>query len=223
MAVRLDANGDYLSRTDPGGAFTFSCWVKWKGTGGYSPVMFSAWFGGTWSGSSGRITYDPDIGGGDVVLTGTTIRDGIPSTDTWYFLCFVFDGTFGDNCIRGDFVGDGDSISLGITVSSYGSVGNSMRVGDGPVSGTWSNVSVAGAKCWTRALSASELETERYSETVVDSTNLWAYWPLSVHTDLTDAYSDKDWTGNGTLSTESDDPPWTGGGRNPVPMGFILD
>lgn len=211
MAVRFDASGDYLVRNDPGAAFTFTCWVKQKGAGAWDRTFFNAWFGPTTSGSIATVHIGGDSG--DVQLYGGgggTIRTGVPTTDVWYFLAVTVTSPLGDYCIHGDFVGDGESIDVSNLphASSYGSFGNPMHISD---PSDWGNFAIANAKCWTRVLTNAQIETERYSEAVVDATNLWAYWPLTVHTDLTDAFADNDWTGAGTLSTEVDAPAFTGG------------
>lgn len=70
------------------------------------------------------------------------------------------------------------------------------------------NGRVTDARCWTAALSQSEIQAENASPyAVVRTSNLWAAWPLQSHTTLTDSSGNsRDLTAGGTLSTEINAP-----------------
>lgn len=62
-------------------------------------------------------------------------------------------------------------------------------------------------RVWSAALSPAELTAERASPTPVRTADLWAHWPLTVHTDLTDASGNgRHLSATGTLETASNPP-----------------
>lgn len=66
---------------------------------------------------------------------------------------------------------------------------------------------VAYWRVWSAALSPAELTAERASPTPVRTADLWAHWPLTVHTDLTDASGNgRHLSATGTLETASNPP-----------------
>src|SRR3546814_9767414 len=67
------------------------------------------------------------------------------------------------------------------------------------------NTRVAYARLHAAVLTPTQIDAEAVSATPVITANLWASWPLTVHTDLTDhSGNGRDFTAVGTLSTEAD-------------------
>jgi hypothetical protein len=84
---------------------------------------------------------------------------------------------------------------------------NVTEIGRTTGDGEWANCRIAHVKVWTSNLTGAQIAAEMDSATPVVTSNLWAYWPLASHTDLTDASGNgRHLTGNGTLATE-DGPP----------------
>lgn len=73
-------------------------------------------------------------------------------------------------------------------------------------------------RIWTALLSSAQLTTERAATSPVVSANLDSYYPLALHTVLTDSGPNgrAAWTAAGTLSTEAD--PTIGGGSTTYKM-----
>lgn len=68
-------------------------------------------------------------------------------------------------------------------------------------------VDVAYWRVWTAALSEEELAAEMQSPSPVRTADLWADWPLTAHTDLTDDSGNvRHLASEGSISTSADDP-----------------
>jgi hypothetical protein len=74
----------------------------------------------------------------------------------------------------------------------------------------WWNGRLANVRVWAAALSQAELSAEWSSPTPVRTSGLWADWPLSTHTDLTDhSGNGRDLVAGATATTTEDGPPVT--------------
>lgn len=128
---------------------------------------------------------------------------GLGTTDVWQHVAMVREST--TSCkVYVDGV-------LAITNTSsifLRSAATNWSIGFAVAGGTDVNNSrFADCKVWSTALTVGEIETEMPTQAPVKTSNLWGYYPLSVHTDLDDySGNGRHLTGYGTLTTE-DDPP----------------
>jgi len=148
--------------------------------------------------------------GGEEQLAGVySTNDGtsVIATATWYHVALVRSG---NNLL----------IYLDGTLETTVTGGNhaSRPASDRMVLGAWLTASdkftgrLFHWAAWQSALTQTEVNTEKTSWPPAKASP-WAYWPLSVHTDLTDGSGNaRHWTGNGTLSTAGDPPGGGGGG-----------
>ena len=214
MSVRCNADGDNVRLPQINGPVTLAMWAKWYGIGAYSNHLIKTVIGA--SGTLLERNGDSD----DILLNGNELHNGNPTVGDWYYVTYVWDGGTGDFVSRGSFTTATGFISL-TNAGQYGTYDGTQYFWINSNLSSWADISVANVKMWTSALNASQLTTERSSKAVVLTSGLYCDAPFDVYTDLTDkSGGGHDWTGFGTLTTDSD-PPW--GGRNPVPMGFVLE
>jgi hypothetical protein len=71
----------------------------------------------------------------------------------------------------------------------------------------WIDGRLANVRTWSAVLSQSEIEAEWASAAPVRTTDLWAAWPLEVHTDLADHSGNARHLAAGTTSTTTEDGP----------------
>ena len=221
MAIRSSASsGSYLSRTasipDIEANYTAFAWFKIEvDTNNYAHVMH---LGGAYS-------YD---GNSDFIGTnsdGTTFRSGsvvafsgnFPVFDAltvgqWYWTALVRDGASSLKVYRGTNGSDGALIGTITTAVSFRPSPLLMSMLD--YNGAGMNGSVAHWRCWTAALSLSELNAEAASATLVRATSVWSYTTLDG-ADVAAAILDQSgnarhWTANGSLTLAAG--PTIGGG-----------
>ncbi len=210
MAVRFDAATDRISCTgtvpDPSAGFTllgwayvavdrddFSTMARLHASSGASTTATFA-TGSEGVGGPGYFT-----GGGSVTnSTGFTVG-------AWRKVAISCTGTTGRCYVA--TVG-------GATEADSGTVGGAATPtgvtlgGRSPVDGTeWWNGRLAYWRLYGAELTQSEIETEWASPTPVRTANLWADWPLEVHTDLTDHSGGGHHLTAGSTSTTTEDGP----------------
>lgn len=200
MAVRFNASGESLSRARLSGARTLMGWFRIV----TDRNDYTAFFGagdnrllGTDSDGTTLLFYD-----GAVEFTSTNLTVG-----TWYHLTL----TLSSDAPGGAFVAYlNGALSMNGNTSAADS-GTTMYVANDAY-GEWLNGNVAHVKLWSAVLTAAEVQQEMYTVAPVRTDNLFAWYPLDLHTDLADySGAGNGWTGNGTLTTE-DGPPVSWGG-----------
>jgi hypothetical protein len=201
MAIRFDNSADYIYRNsgviDFNAPYTVAFWgkisVDRNDHTSFLAVMivgFSAldYVAANSDGTTNRVAR---IFGSTTDDLGTNLVVG-----TWYHFALVANGSALDLYLNG-------VLDANISHSIAGrSAANWMGLGSAD-SFSALNGCVAYARAWTDDLSQAEIEDEINSTTAVRTANLWADWPLEVHTDLTDVSGNgRGWTASGTLTTE---------------------
>lgn len=128
---------------------------------------------------------------------------GLGTTDVWQHVAVVREST----------------TSCKVYVDGVLAVTNTTDVGSRGAATNWSigfafaggtdvnNSRFADCKVWSTALTVGEIGAEMPVQAPVKTSDLWGYYPLTVHTDLNDySGNGRHLTGYGTLTTE-DDPP----------------
>jgi hypothetical protein len=218
MAVRFDAATDQLalaSAPASTAAITVTAWAKNVeaiGNGTFlrlraagTIASFTASSGGTNGPQLATTggTAGPIVGGGS----------GSLPTGSWRRIAVTINGTGAGNCVVywGDDVG-------GATVTASGSVATGAPTalsvggrGGGDNTERWGG-DLAYLRVWTAVLSQAAIEAEWTSPAPVTTANLWADWPLSADTDLTDhSGNGRHLSAGSTAVTTVSGPPVTSG------------
>lgn len=233
MAVRLDAATDQLALADAPASsapFTVCGWVRNIELIGFGTIMrlraagtvasFTASSGGSNGpqlGTTGGIA-GPIVGGGD----------GSLPADAWRRVAFVIAGSGTDNCTV--YWGDDDPATDLLSAVGTVAVGSPTALsiggrGGGDTTERWGG-DLAYPRAWDAVLTAAELKTELASTEAVVTDDLWADWPLEVHTDLTDHSGNGRHLAAGSTSTTTvDGPPLstpiTGSGSLSAPASVV--
>lgn len=211
MAVRFDAATDRISLAatipDPSAGFTLLGWAYVSvdrddfstmarvhaSSGASTTVTFAT--GSEGLGGPGYFT-----GGGSVTnATGFTVG-------AWRKVAISCTGTTGRCYVATD---GGSTEADSGTVGGAASPTGITLGGRSPVDGAeWFNGRLAYWRLYSAELTQAEIETEWASATPVRTSNLWADWPLEVHTDLTDhSGNGRNLSAGSTATTTEDGPP----------------
>lgn len=208
MAFRADATADsaYRTASTPAfGSFTEILWANRKvdkGAGEYLFIFGSASLAGYWALAVDGLTTDKvaietTLGGG----LGATSSGSAWSVGTWKRLAIVFDDTadtltlFEDGSQTAQVTGATGTFT---TAELYHAV---------PSAGSEFDGLITASKLYTTTLTLAQIENEWRQFLPASTTNLWGWWPLLSHTDLSDySGNGRPLTANGTLTTE-DGPP----------------
>lgn len=204
MSVRVNANGDYLGRTDkPGLNFTTMGWFRFNSlpSGGVIITVSSGNGGLVYTvrlDASAHLEIFKHSSNGDFSQAGTTTL----STGVWYHIALATSGNvvYLDG-VQECAVVDGNTGTGGTTFTRIGSNGT-----------THSDVDIAYVKQWSASLTADEVANEVNIIHPVRLSNLWHFTPIFPGTTerLTDwSFSNRPWTANGTLDDVTDAPPVT--------------
>ena len=212
MAVRFDAATDRISYTasNPPSttAFTITAWalVAVDTDTNATIARLHASTGGstiaTWA------TGSDGLSGPNYFTTGGSISNATNFTvGSWRKVAICATGTTGKSYVA--TVGGGTEVDSA-TVATGQPTGITLggrSSGDGT---EWFNGRLAYVRVWSTELTQSEIEAEWGSATPVRTANLWADWPLTVHTDLTDhSGNGRNLTAGSTATTTEADPPIT--------------
>lgn len=197
MSVRFDASTDGytcavtgLDGTD----FTMMGWVKLVTDTNAWTSFFGADTGSTWTMAMANAD------GTSMVWTTSAANVTGPSmtVDVWYFFACVF-STAGTDTL---YWADADDVSLTTaTAASLTGVETTMtwHIGNN-VSSEFLNGECAAVKVWTAALSAGDVEAERFTWQPVRTANLWANWSFEAGAQTADD------SGNGHTLTAAGTP-----------------
>ena len=210
MSTRFDAASDRISFAGTmfavGSGFTITAWA-WVSVDTDANATFArlhASSGGstiaTWATGSDGLSGPNYFTGGGSVTNSTNMAVG-----AWRKIAISCSGTTGKsyvNTIGGTTEVDSGTVGVG-TPDGITLGGRAPADSSEPFNGRLAYVRV-----WTAELTQTEIETEWASTTPVRTSNLWANWPLTDSTDLTDH------SGNGrnlsagstAVSTEADPP-----------------
>jgi hypothetical protein len=210
MSTRFDAAGDRISFAGTmfavGSGFTITAWayVSVDTDANQTFGRLHASSGGstiaTWATGSDGLSGPNYFTGGGSITNATNMAVG-----AWRKIAISCSGTTGKsyvNTIGGTTEVDSGTVSVG-TPDGITLGGRAPADSSEPFNGRLAYVRV-----WTAELTQTQIETEWASTTPVRTANLWASWPLTDSTDLTDH------SGNGrnlsagstAVSTEADPP-----------------
>lgn len=202
MAIRLDAQADYIGRTTnlpPITTWTMMCWAYLAVVRvDYEVVLRHGNTGGSW--------YQYGTNGSTATLAawnGTTETAGsVWTVNTWKHLTMACAGTG-----AGQFVCYQDG-AVDVTLSgNSGQAAQDMRYGTNWTGSTeWLNGRLAAVKVWSAALTQNEIAEEMRSYMPVRTANLNTWSPLLSSAALENLANTGAWTVGGTLTTE-DGPP----------------
>lgn len=214
MSVRFDAATDRISytATNPPSttAFTITAWamVVTDTDSNATIARLHASTGGstiaTWA------TGSDGLSGPNYFTTSGSISNATNfAAGSWRKVAICATGTSGKSYVA--TVGGGTEVDSG-TIATGQPTGITLggrAVGDGT---EWFNGRLAYVRVWSVELTQSEIEAEWASATPVKTANLWADWPLTVHTDLTDhSGNGRNLTAGSTAVTTEADPPVSSG------------
>lgn len=211
MAVRFDAANDRIgiaaALPDPATAITVLGWAYLTADTGTFATLCRVHAA---SGASTTITFATNgaapagpayfTGGGSIISS-----TGMP-VGAWRKVAVTCSGTSGAVYVAAPGgATDVDTGSVGGAAAPTGLTLAGRSAGDAsePFNGR-----LAYWRVYAAALSQAEVEAEWASTTPVRTSNLWADWPLSVHTDLTDhSGNGRNLTAGATATTTEDGPP----------------
>lgn len=210
MAIGLDASGDRLIRTtdlpDYNAAYTCTLWFHLVA----APTADRDILTISYNSPDNQAASDAQdkLGVSNVPrfvrrinnASNSSFGPNPASTGQWYFvgmrrtsatsLVTFVDGTFGN---------------VGTTDVSSRSAADKMVLGTRFMG--LMNARFAALKFWTAALTDEEIANEMHTIRPQRTSDLYGWWPLFSHTDLADySGNGRDWTAQGTLTTE-DGPP----------------
>lgn len=209
MSVRFDANTDRVSYVGgagdpPSATFTVTLWAYLTAI---DPGAAISVYRRYTSGGSGRGQIGSEDTADPTVMWWSPGRSfGHDLTvGQWSRLAIVVSGGVATSYA---------ATAAGATVTASGSSGtvtaanlitlSGVSAGDGS---EWLNGRLAYVRTWSAALSQAEVEAEWASASPVRTADLWADWPLTVHTDLTDHSGNSRHLTAGTTATTTEDGP----------------
>jgi hypothetical protein len=213
MSTRFDTASDRISYAGTmfavGSGFTITAWA-WVSVDTDANSTFArlhASSGGstiaTWATGSDGLSGPNYFTGGGSVTNATNMAVG-----AWRKIAISCSGTTGKsyvNTIGGTTEVDSGTVSVG-TPDGITLGGRAPADASEPFNGRLAYVRV-----WTAELTQTQIETEWASSTPVRTANLWASWPLTDSTDLTDhSGNGRNLTAGTTAVSTEADPPLSG-------------
>jgi hypothetical protein len=219
VAVRFDAASDRVSYTasNPPATFTVVMWA-YNAVDQNTNATFARLHASSGATTVATFATDSDGTSGPGYFTGggsIVQATGCP-VGAWRKLAFSRTGSSGAAYVAA--VGGGTEVDTG-TVSSGTPDGLTLAGRSAGDNTEWFNGRLAYVRVWSVVLSQAEIEAEWASTTPVRTSGLWADWPLTVHTDLTDHSGNGRNLVAGTTSTTTEDgPPISAGATLGVAM-----
>jgi hypothetical protein len=207
-AVRFDAAADRLSYSAvaPPATFTITAWIYISVNRVDFSTVARLWTSGgatvaTWAtGSNGAAGPNYNSTSGSVASAGNL------TAGQWQKVAISRTGSTGR--ILGAPGGGGTTEVVSGTVATSTPAGITIG-GRGPSDATeWWNGRISQFRVWDSVLTQAQIEAEWNSPTPVITSGLWANWPLSTATDLTDTVNARTLTvaAGGGLATEGGPP-----------------
>lgn len=219
MAIRLiRASGQGLSRTSApnyNAAYTLCGWWYYTSLGfaggfygqqlvtlesGNPSDLLDLLQAGEHNGDSHRLKVYVGIGAGLVTVTGTNPI----VTGTWYFQALVRSSATSLKAYLGTTASNVVEEAENTTNVTGRTAVTALHIGE-----FWTNEHdgrLAGVRAYTRALTLDQLKAEAVSATPVDSTNLWATWPMRTRINDLSGNGRHLTALNGPLTIEADPP-----------------
>jgi hypothetical protein len=211
VAVRFDAATDRISIAaappDPAAGITVLGWAYVSVNTGTNATMCRLHAA---SGASTTVTFATDgaapAGPGYFTAGGSIVSSTQAPVGEWRRVAITCTGTSG-NLYVATPAGAVDTDSG--TVSGAASPTGLTLGGRSPVDGSeWFNGRLAYWRVWSAVLTPTERDAEWASTVAVRTANLWADWPLTTHTDLTDhSGNGRHLTAGSTATTTETGPP----------------
>lgn len=186
MAVRFDAASDRVSYTAsaPPVTFTITFWAH-NSVDQNTNATFARLHASSGGSTAATFATDSDgtSGPGYFTAGGSIVQATGCPVGVWRKIAYSRTGSSGGAYVAA--VGGVTEVDTGTvgTVTPDGITLGGRSSGDAT---EWFNGRLAYVRVWSAVLSQSEIEAEWASTTPVRTSGLWAHWPLSVHTDLTD-------------------------------------
>lgn len=217
MSIRFDTSGEYLIRTsdllDYDSPWTWMAWYYVSAdTSAYTNYFFVAYE--TYEnadqligqGASLPLTAQAWIGGTQYTTNPTLPGDGNDlSVSTWYHLAVTRSSDYKLRLyINGSLID-----TTAAANPSARNAPNEMSIsGPTPHFSNFFNGRVAFAKCWTTELSEAQIDAEQlFAAPQAETGSVYGWWKFKTTTDLNDySVNGRNWTANGSISTEADPP-----------------
>lgn len=211
MSVRFDASADGLIRTasvlDYNSAFTWMTWAYGTTFPTDFPMLMVVGSGVTpynvdELGASAAASHKAWIEAAIAGSFGGVEATNVLTATQWYHVAMVR-----ESATALKFYLDGSSVATDTLNITGRTAATQMTVGkrriDSSDENPW-NGRVAYMKAWASALTPTEVLAEKeYAD--AQKASPWGVWALTSHTDLTDSSGNgRNWTANGTLTTEAD-------------------
>jgi hypothetical protein len=211
MAVRFDAATDRISFSgtvpDPSSGFTLLGWAYVSVDRDDFSTMARVHASSGASTTATFATGSEGLGGPGYFTAGGSVTNATGfAVGSWRKVAISCTGTTGKCYVATD--GGATEVDSG-TVGGAASPTGITLGGRSPVDGAeWWNGRLAYWRLYSAELTQTEIETEWASATPVRTENLWADWPLSTHTDLTDhSGNGRNLSAGSTATTTEDGPP----------------
>lgn len=211
MSVRFDAATDRISITatlpNPADGITLSGWAYTVVNTGTNATLVRLW---TDAGATTTVTFATDADGlsgpGYFTGGGSVVAATDMAVGAWRRVAFTRTGTTAHVYVA--TVG-------GVTEDASGTVGGAANPAGLTLGGRspgdaseFFNGRLAYVRVWSTQLSQAQVEAEWASASPVVTSGLWADWPLTVASDLTDhSGNGRNLTAGSTAVTTEDDPP----------------
>jgi hypothetical protein len=212
MSVRFDATTDRITYAasnppDPSSGFTITAWAMVRVDTNNNATLFRPHVVSGDSTSANCATSSDGTGGPNYFTAGGTVTATTNFVvDSWRKIAVTCSSTTGHVYVAAvggatehvsGTVG-GAATPTGITLGGR-SAADASEAFDGRL---------AYVRVWSTQLSQAQVEAEWASTTPVVTSGLWADWPLTVHTDLTDhSGNGRDLVAGATATTTEADPP----------------
>lgn len=212
MSIRFDAVSDRITYAgsnppDPSGGFTLTAWAMIRIDSNLNATFARTHVVAGDSTSFNGATSSDGTGGPNYFTAGGTVTATTNFVvDSWRKIAFTCSSTTGHVYVAA--VG-------GATEHVSGTVGGAatptgITLGGRSAASTDEGLDgrLAYVRVWSTALSQAQIEAEWASTTPVVTSGLWADWPLTVHTDLTDhSGNGRNLVAGSTSTTTEADPP----------------
>lgn len=211
MSVRFDLFTDRISFSgaglpDPASGFTLAMWIRVASSTGDFATFARLSAGGSTSATCATTSTGT---GGPIYGTagGTLTATAGMTVGTWYRYAITRTGTTGKLYTAEGAAGATEALTG--TVSGADNPDQICFGGRAAADITETlNGNVAYAKLWSSVLTQGQIEAEWASAAPIITSGLAAFWPLTVHTDLTDhSGNGHDLTAGATAVTTEADPP----------------
>lgn len=216
MAVRFDAATDRVSYSAsnppaPSAGMTITAWA-YLSADQNNNTTFARLHAASGGSTVGTFATSSDgTSGPNYFSTGGSVTNATGFVvGAWRKVAWSASGTTGKSYVA--TVGGATEVDSGTVATGTAPTGITLGGRSAGDSTEWLNGRLAYVRVWSAELSQAEIEAEWASTVPVRTANLWADWPLSVHTDLTDhSGNGRNLVAGSTATTTEDGPPIASG------------